>query len=911
MAVRSRILNSTIPFTTGPQKELRGHLEGHSSLGMEMGSQGARGKEDLLPDEIPPLLKKVLTRGTAEDMRSRPQGLEKHCSFIAQAECDVLQEFSPSCSERPYIGSPNCLIRRASVEHNNVACGVAHEESVVGSRPLCSARKRRERQRRQRRRKEGDGEGEGKRERQRAHSGVPEQESSSQEVVPDYTSRSSSLGVQETERPGWDWTETFQPCYPQQAMLPHSHAPSCTTHPWCTPGPNALPKMSLCSQESTSEPHLSSQGNWSLARYGLRGNVCQEDQLYAPPFFKEVERETRAQEEGWVGDSDINEGLLFHQKLQPKDYEYMEGRDYSMLHRIQNGSYGEVYSVQDNGTGFKCAAKKILLSRFNSEEVGSWSALNSPRVVELYGAVREGPCVVLFMALKSGSVGQLLRERGRLPVDLALHYHCQVLEALEHLQSRRVLHLDIKADNVLLSEDGRDTFLCDFGHSERLDLKEWSTKANPEEGFRGTETHMAPEVVKGEPCGAKADVWSSCCMLLHMLNGCHPWTRYYSRPLCLKIANEDPPLREIPSNCKPHTADVIKAGLRKDPIKRASATELKEKTTRALKEVGGLTSPVKGAYQEPAKAEPMETHYVCSGPLAPPSPAPAPATDGSSELCVQWRSSWREHAEEEEEEKKGGDANRLSSSPGPAPSLRAHCSRQQKGECPSVSPLAWELEKEFYLSSLSQAHSPELQERLLSCLSSDCHLQRDLQDKDSGHWSVSYSGDLSSGVFSYGSQPDGHSFGMDWLGPAHLPPPRCLEGVDVCIQDFGGQCLRIRETPGVKVGYIAVGISNQISGAFSLETLDGRPVGPEEVVLDSGLWLRCTRSPTVAATGGGGSGTARWRHGSDPVSPSARPPVTSHPPPPPLLLPLIIQSHHWKIHRKNWKMIPDPEEKAV
>lgn len=51
----------------------------------------------------------------------------------------------------------------------------------------------------------------------------------------------------------------------------------------------------------------------------------------------------------------------------------------------------------------------------------------------------------------------------------------------------------------------------------------------------GTETHMAPEVVMGKPCDAKVDVWSSCCMMLHMLNGCHPWTQYFRGPLCLKV----------------------------------------------------------------------------------------------------------------------------------------------------------------------------------------------------------------------------------------------------------------------------------------------------------------------------------------------------------------------------------------
>ena len=139
---------------------------------------------------------------------------------------------------------------------------------------------------------------------------------------------------------------------------------------------------------------------------------------------------------------------------------------------------------------------------------------------------------------------------------------------------------------------------------------------------------MAPEIVKGEPRGAKADVWSSCCMLLHMLNGCQPWTRYYTCRLYLKvsftathaaassqmfgvlvtlfasdpwpwplffwrlqIANEPPPLREIPPDCSPLTADVLQAGLQKDPVKRASSFDLREKTDRALKEGNDTCTP--------------------------------------------------------------------------------------------------------------------------------------------------------------------------------------------------------------------------------------------------------------------------------------------------------------------------------
>lgn len=42
------------------------------------------------------------------------------------------------------------------------------------------------------------------------------------------------------------------------------------------------------------------------------------------------------------------------------------------------------------------------MKRFNSEEVGAWSTLRSPRVAELFGVVREGPYVLLLMDLKAG-----------------------------------------------------------------------------------------------------------------------------------------------------------------------------------------------------------------------------------------------------------------------------------------------------------------------------------------------------------------------------------------------------------------------------------------------------------------------------------------------------------------------------
>ncbi|XP_076826454.1 uncharacterized protein map3k14b [Brachyhypopomus gauderio] len=404
-----------------------------------------------------------------------------------------------------------------------------------------------------------------------------------------------------------------------------------------------------------------------LALSELRGAVTHTARRHFTMFFREMVKE--AEQERDQDKVNVSEGFLFHPQkfLQAKNSEYREGREYSLLRHIQNGSYGDVFSIRDKQTGFTCAAKKIPLCSFSWEEVSIWSRLDSPRILQLFGAVREGLNVVLFMDLKAGSLAQLLKARGSLPEDMALFYYCQVLQALEHIHSRLVIHLDVKVDNVLLSMDGRECFLCDFGLSETLDQTGYSIKTLRGQGLRGTESHVSPEVARGDPRSDRADVWSSCCMLLHMLTGYQPWTRYYAHPLCLKIVSEPPPLWEIPPGCDLLTCEVIRGGLVKEPKERDSAGELLVKATRALRSVGGYCNLVLSATQTlpllrnterphwPPSREVQIPALVTITPQEPLRPVPKtspPAVRDPEQLSaprIQWVSPWRERAGEEDE----------------------------------------------------------------------------------------------------------------------------------------------------------------------------------------------------------------------------------------------------------------------
>ncbi|XP_019521240.1 PREDICTED: mitogen-activated protein kinase kinase kinase 14 [Hipposideros armiger] len=552
-----------------------------------------------------------------------------------------------------------------------------------------------------------------------------------------------------------------------------------------------------------------------------------------------------------------SEGVLLTEKLKPVDYEYREEVHWATRQPcLGRGSFGEVHRMEDKQTGFQCAVKKVRVDVFRAEELVACAGLTSPRIVPLYGAVKEGPWVNIFMELlEGGSLGQLIKQKGCLPEDRALYYLGQALEGLEYLHTRRILHGDVKADNVLLSNDGSRAALCDFGHAVCLRPDGLGKSLLTGDYIPGTETHMAPEVVMGKPCDAKVDVWSSCCMMLHMLNGCHPWTQYFRGPLCLKIASEPPPVREIPPSCTPLTAQAIEEGLRKEPVHRASAVELEGKVSLALQHVGGLKSPWRGEYKEPRHppSSPAHSHQALSvqpRELSPGALGPQPAEDttgGAPKLqpplppdppernkcpSLNWG-----------KEESGTWEPLPLSSLDPAPAKNPS-SPERKATFPEQE--LQQLEIELFLNSLSQPFSLEEQEQILSCLSVDSLSLSDDSEKNPSKASQSSRDTLSSGVHSWSSQAEARSssWNMVLARARSTDTPSYFNGVKVQIQSLNGEHLHIREFHRVKVGDIATGISSQIPAtAFSLVTKDGQPVHYDMEVPDSGIDLQCTLAP--------------------------------------------------------------------
>mmetsp|Transcript_56865 Transcript_56865/g.102119 ORF Transcript_56865/g.102119 Transcript_56865/m.102119 type:complete len:363 (+) Transcript_56865:213-1301(+) len=115
-----------------------------------------------------------------------------------------------------------------------------------------------------------------------------------------------------------------------------------------------------------------------------------------------------------------------------------------------------------------------------------------------------------------GDLTGLLKSDGALRQDEALKKMCGVLLALSHLHLHRVVHRDVKTDNILLSAEGQP-LLADLGIAARIDDLEAMQKRV------GTPGYPAPEVVDCKSYGVKADIFSSGVLLYIMLSNTRPF----------------------------------------------------------------------------------------------------------------------------------------------------------------------------------------------------------------------------------------------------------------------------------------------------------------------------------------------------------------------------------------------------
>lgn len=225
---------------------------------------------------------------------------------------------------------------------------------------------------------------------------------------------------------------------------------------------------------------------------------------------------------------------------------------------LGRGSYGVVRAALLS-TG-KVVAVKIVPVQHDEQrahaltcvrqEVNLISTLRHPNIIRFYGSrvVPSRQEIYIFMELAAhGSLSSLARKFGALSERHARRYTRQILHGLAYLHAHHIIHRDVKGDNVLIDAAGTAR-LADFGCSKALAGAVNRSRAGCGT-LVGSPYWMAPEVIRNEPYGTKADVWSVGCTVVEMLNGGEaPWSEAFESPFAAMyhIGNSDAPPSNIP-----------------------------------------------------------------------------------------------------------------------------------------------------------------------------------------------------------------------------------------------------------------------------------------------------------------------------------------------------------------------------
>ncbi len=223
---------------------------------------------------------------------------------------------------------------------------------------------------------------------------------------------------------------------------------------------------------------------------------------------------------------------------------------------VGTGGMGTVYRARQRGMEREVAIK-VLHPRYAHEpravkrffrEAQAASRLIHPHIVTVYdfGRAAEGHLYMVMELLEGFTLGDLVHYRAPLPPALALAVMTQICDALEEAHRQRLVHRDLKPDNILLtaSDDGLWAKVLDFGIARLVrDHADGSAgdKNHSTVEIAGTPAYMSPEQILGKDPDPRSDLYSLGIILFEMLTRQRPFDDESSVTLCMKQLNDEPP----------------------------------------------------------------------------------------------------------------------------------------------------------------------------------------------------------------------------------------------------------------------------------------------------------------------------------------------------------------------------------
>lgn len=291
--------------------------------------------------------------------------------------------------------------------------------------------------------------------------------------------------------------------------------------------------------------------------------------------------------------------------------------EYKVLYLIGAGTFARVYRAAKGGEG-EVFAVKVLRKRFRDEakeleqflrEGRMGLKLRHPNIVSIYDVVADKRNPFLVMEFVEGqNLRELVRVRGKLPVELTLRLMHDIASGLAYAASLGVSHRDLKLSNVLITSEGKAK-LVDFGLASLAD------RNNPEQvadcpnarAIDYAALERGTGVRKDDP---KSDVYFAGNMLYHMLAGTPALTETRDRLQRLNVSRfqDIKPLGEVAPDVPGIVSQLVQRAMEFSPEKRIqSAAALQaevKKTIDWLKR--GKTESVPDTFGQPADDSPHD-----------------------------------------------------------------------------------------------------------------------------------------------------------------------------------------------------------------------------------------------------------------------------------------------------------------
>ncbi|XP_039920262.1 serine/threonine-protein kinase Nek1 isoform X15 [Hirundo rustica] len=252
---------------------------------------------------------------------------------------------------------------------------------------------------------------------------------------------------------------------------------------------------------------------------------------------------------------------------------------YIKVRKIGEGSFGKAILVKAKENGQQYVIKEINISKMSNKEreesrreVAVLANMKHPNIVLYRESFEENGSLYIVMDYCEG--GDLFKkinaQKGILfSEDQILDWFVQICLALKHIHDRKILHRDIKSQNIFLTKDGTIQ-LGDFGIARVL-----NSTAELARTCIGTPYYLSPEICQNKPYNNKSDIWALGCVLYEMCTLKHAFEAGNMKNLVLKIISG--PFPPVSMHYSYDLRNLLSQLFKRNPRNRPSVNSILEK----------------------------------------------------------------------------------------------------------------------------------------------------------------------------------------------------------------------------------------------------------------------------------------------------------------------------------------------